>query len=192
MGMADRSHLETCTSGNTVSDKISKWFQEANDSVILAVLFCIGMSFCFVSSVNSFQSSWTVIVLMSNFDGQSVLSWTIGQEFRTKVGRAWPGMMGTGGWQVELMSGSYQVMLVSPDPADLRCVGSHLYLPASNLVVSIPDPLDPFLVSHLIIILKHLHHHPWSLLSIAFWDMVKAEECIIIILGIIIIFISNL
>ena len=82
--------------------------------------------------------------------------------------------------------------LVSPDPVGPRCAGSHLYLPASISVVSIPDPLDPFLVSHSIIILKHLCHHPRSFLSIAFRDMVKAEECIIIILGIIIIFISSI
>ena len=39
---------------------------------------------------------------MSTFDRQSVLSWTIRQEFGAKVGRAWPGMMSMGGWQVEL------------------------------------------------------------------------------------------
>ena len=58
------------------------------------------------------------------------------------------------------LSGSYQVTLVSPDPADLRCIGSCISLPASISVVLIPDPSDSFLASHLIIILKHLCYHP--------------------------------
>ena len=58
------------------------------------------------------------------------------------------------------VSGSYQVTLVSPDLVDPRCIGSRLSLPASISVVSIPDPLDPFLVNHSIIILKHSTSSP--------------------------------
>ena len=62
------------------------------------------------------------------------------------------------------MSGSHQVMLVSLDPADLRHVGSHLSLPASISVVSIPDPSDPFHTSHIIII----NHHSETTMCYAF------------------------
>ena len=38
------------------------------------------------------------------------------------------------------LSGSYQVMLVSPDLADPRCIASRLFLPASISVVATLDP----------------------------------------------------
>ena len=72
------------------------------------------------------------------------------------------------GFNEGVLSGSYQVMLVSPDMADPRCIGSHLYLPASISVVAIPDPqihsMQVILLS-LLTILKHLRHHPQSSLN---------------------------
>ena len=63
-----------------------------------------------------------------------------------------------------VLSGSYyQVMLVSPDPVDLRCIGSRLYLPASISAVSITDPSAPFLVNHYSPFWNIPHHNPQSL-----------------------------